>query len=198
MEDTKMDSLLSVDSEAEVKEQKTKKSSRKKNGYGEMGNVQLTDEEVTKLKEQFPNDWQVRINKLDTYIATHTTKYKNHYLVIQNWAKRDPKPPMNVNPVPAMVQTQDGQQTQQVDPYLTAMWRLFTFCGKETDYNRQRLYADYLRSYDPAIVDKAVTDWVHSKPFVPSFSELIAKCKEQQEKALRIAWSKEFRGVSHV
>ena len=57
--------------------------------YGEHKNVRLTDDEVTKLKEQFPHDWSQRIENLSEGIARKGYKYKSHYLAILNWAKRD-------------------------------------------------------------------------------------------------------------
>ena len=57
--------------------------------YGEHRNVRLTDEEVDKLKEQFPVDWTRRIEALSEGIARKGYKYKSHYLAILNWAKRD-------------------------------------------------------------------------------------------------------------
>ena len=57
--------------------------------YGEHKNVRLTDDEVAKLKEQFPHDWVQRIEALSEGIARKGYKYKSHYLAILNWAKRD-------------------------------------------------------------------------------------------------------------
>ena len=57
--------------------------------YGEHKNVRLTDDEVSKLKEQFPVDWTRRIEALSEGIARKGYKYKSHYLAILNWAKRD-------------------------------------------------------------------------------------------------------------
>ena len=57
--------------------------------YGEHKNVRLTDDEVSKLKEQFPHDWVQRIENLSEGIARKGYKYKSHYLAILNWAKRD-------------------------------------------------------------------------------------------------------------
>ena len=57
--------------------------------YGEHKNVRLTDDEVSKLQEQFPHDWVQRIEALSEGIARKGYKYKSHYLAILNWAKRD-------------------------------------------------------------------------------------------------------------
>ncbi len=65
-----------------------------KHKYGEYDNVLLTDEEMEKLKKEFP-DIDDRIEKLSSYVASTGKKYKSHYATIRNWAKRDkerPKP----------------------------------------------------------------------------------------------------------
>lgn len=56
--------------------------------YGEYGKVLLTDEDMEKLKSEFP-DWQARIERLDSYIAQSGKSYKNHLATIRNWAKKD-------------------------------------------------------------------------------------------------------------
>lgn len=58
--------------------------------YGEYQKVLLTDEELDKLKAEFP-DWQVRIERLDSYIAQSGKSYKNHLATIRNWARKDEK-----------------------------------------------------------------------------------------------------------
>lgn len=60
----------------------------KKHKYGEYQNVLLTDEELEKLQEAFP-DWEERIERLSGYIASTGKKYKSHYATIRNWAKKD-------------------------------------------------------------------------------------------------------------
>lgn len=65
----------------------------KKHIYGEHGKVLLSDEELRKLKEKFP-DWEDKIKELDEGIAMKGYKYKSHYLAILQWAKK-PKPTMS-------------------------------------------------------------------------------------------------------
>lgn len=57
--------------------------------YGEYKNVLLSDEDMEKLKAEFPADWQQRIERLSGYIASTGKSYKNHLATIRNWAKRD-------------------------------------------------------------------------------------------------------------
>lgn len=65
---------------------KPKKPTRHK--YGEYSNVLLTDEELDKLREEFP-DWQERIERLSSYIASTGKAYKSHLATIRNWARKD-------------------------------------------------------------------------------------------------------------
>lgn len=62
-----------------------------KHHHGEYKKVMLTNEELDKLKAEFPKDWKERIESLDAYIASKGAKYKSHYVTIRNWAKRDEK-----------------------------------------------------------------------------------------------------------
>lgn len=57
--------------------------------YGEYKNVLLSDKDFEKLREEFPNDWEQRIESLSTYIASTGKTYKNHLATIRNWARRD-------------------------------------------------------------------------------------------------------------
>lgn len=61
---------------------------QQKHKHGEYGNVLLTDEELQKLKAQFP-DYLARIDRLSGYIASTGKSYKSHYATILNWARRD-------------------------------------------------------------------------------------------------------------
>lgn len=57
--------------------------------YGEYTNVLLSDTDLAKLKAEFPNDWQKRIERLSAYMARTGKSYKNHLATIRDWAKRD-------------------------------------------------------------------------------------------------------------
>ncbi len=67
--------------------QEEKKPVRHK--HGEYKNVLLTDEDLAKLQEEFPTDWQQRIERLSFYIASKGKKYSDHLATIRNWARRD-------------------------------------------------------------------------------------------------------------
>lgn len=68
--------------------QKPKKPVKHK--YGEYANVLLTDEELDKLKSDYP-DWEERIERLSSYVASTGKSYKSHYATIRNWARKDGK-----------------------------------------------------------------------------------------------------------
>lgn len=60
--------------------------------YGEYKNVLLTDEQMDKLKTEFPNDYKERIDRLSEYCASTGKTYKNYLATIRNWAKKDNQP----------------------------------------------------------------------------------------------------------
>lgn len=60
-----------------------------KHKYGMYNNVLLTDEEMEKLQNEFPYDWQERIERLSEYIASKGAKYKDHLATIRSWARKD-------------------------------------------------------------------------------------------------------------
>ena len=62
-----------------------------KHKYGEYKNVLLTDEELAKLKNEFP-DYEQKIENLSSYIESKGAKYKSHLATIRNWAKKDTEP----------------------------------------------------------------------------------------------------------
>lgn len=75
----------------EEREEISKDISRKKptkHKHGEYSNVLLTDEELDKLKDEF-FDWEERIERLSSYIASTGKAYKSHFATIRNWAKKD-------------------------------------------------------------------------------------------------------------
>lgn len=73
------------------REEISKDISRKKptkHKHGEYSNVLLTDEELDKLKDEY-FDWEERIERLSSYIASTGKVYKSHYATIRNWARKD-------------------------------------------------------------------------------------------------------------
>ena len=77
---------MSDSDESEPPPPKPKKPVKHK--YGEYSNVLLTDEELDKLKSDYP-DWEERIERLSSYVASTGKSYKSHYATIRNWARKD-------------------------------------------------------------------------------------------------------------
>ena len=73
----------------DVSKDTSKKPATVKRSYGENGNVLLTDDELSKLQERFPDDWQQRIDDLSFYIGSTGKTYKSHYLTILNWERKN-------------------------------------------------------------------------------------------------------------
>lgn len=63
----------------------------KKHKYGEYKNVLLSDEDMEKLKTEFPKDYTERIERLSEYIASSGKKYKSHLATIRKWARGENK-----------------------------------------------------------------------------------------------------------
>lgn len=82
----------------------TYKKENIKERYGEYKNVRLTAEELDKLKTLFP-DWEERIERLSSYIASKGDHYKSHYATIRNWANKDGV--KTVNKAPAVTGTDE-------------------------------------------------------------------------------------------
>lgn len=57
--------------------------------YGEYKNVLLSDEQMEKLKTEFPNDYQERIERLSEYCESSGKTYKNYLATIRSWARKE-------------------------------------------------------------------------------------------------------------
>lgn len=66
----------------------SKQPKPKRHKYGEYQNVLLSDSDIEKLQAEFP-DWQERIERLSSYMASTGKSYKNHLATIRNWAAKD-------------------------------------------------------------------------------------------------------------
>ena len=75
----------------EIKKEREQKEKPTRHKYGEYNNVLFTDADLEKLKAEFPNDWQQRIDRLSEYIASSGKKYSNHLATIRSWARKDKK-----------------------------------------------------------------------------------------------------------
>ena len=79
-----------------------------KHKHGEYANVLLTDDELDKLKAEYP-DWQERIERLSSYVASTGKSYKSHYATIRNWARKDKPGRGNMNERPGRNNEAAGQ-----------------------------------------------------------------------------------------
>lgn len=73
---------------ASTESYKTHNSKKIKHKHGEYNNVLLTDEEFEKLKSEYP-DYEERIERLSSYVASTGKSYKSHYATIRNWARKE-------------------------------------------------------------------------------------------------------------
>lgn len=88
-------------SDSDEPEQPTpKKSKPVKHKYGEYNNVLLTDDELQKLKTEY-SDYEERIERLSSYVASTGKSYKSHYATIRNWARKDAEKPGRKEMVPS-------------------------------------------------------------------------------------------------
>lgn len=60
--------------------------------YGLYKNVLLSDEELEKLKNEFPEDYEKRIERLGEYIESTGKTYKNHLATIRAWSRKESAP----------------------------------------------------------------------------------------------------------
>ncbi|MBJ1073208.1 helix-turn-helix domain-containing protein [Enterococcus faecium] len=77
----------------------SKKSKAKpvRHKYGEYKNVLLSDEQMEKLKTEFPNDYQERIERLSEYCESSGKTYKNYLATIRSWARKEKSKPKNAS-----------------------------------------------------------------------------------------------------
>ncbi|WP_429949346.1 phage replisome organizer N-terminal domain-containing protein [Enterococcus sp. AZ101] len=79
----------SIDIEKEKKAPKKPKPKPIRHKYGEYENVLLSDQDMEKLKSEFPNDWKDRVERVSIYCASTGKKYTNFLATIRAWAKKD-------------------------------------------------------------------------------------------------------------
>ena len=57
--------------------------------YGMYENVILSDSDMEKLKQEFPNDYEERIDRLSEYMESTGKTYSSHLATIRSWARKD-------------------------------------------------------------------------------------------------------------
>ena len=82
---------LDIEGDIDIDKDKNKSISKKspRHKHGEYQNVLLSDDDLEKLKAEFPADWDQRIQRLSEYMASSGKSYKNHLDTIRNWSMRD-------------------------------------------------------------------------------------------------------------
>jgi len=89
---------ISIDKDRELADAnnapKKKKPKPVKHKYGEFKTVLLSDDEYSKLINEFgESDTMARIERLDGYVGSTGKVYKDHYRTILVWAKKDKEQP---------------------------------------------------------------------------------------------------------
>ncbi|MDT2525985.1 phage replisome organizer N-terminal domain-containing protein, partial [Enterococcus raffinosus] len=140
--DIDIDKELELDKEIDKKKDgapsKTKaKPTRHK--YGEYKNVLLSDQELEKLKSEFPSDWQKRIENVSEYCAASGKTYKNYLAVIRKWAKKD-----NTNQNDRLVQrkqTFNNKRTRS-ESYVAMQYEVFV---REKQFDTELTLTEYAK-----------------------------------------------------
>ena len=87
---------IDIEIEKEIEKETVSKDTAKKeprHKYGEYSNVLLSDSDLSKLKSEFPSDWEERIERLSAYMESTGKSYKNHLATIRNWARKNKDSP---------------------------------------------------------------------------------------------------------
>ena len=89
--DIDVDIDVDVDNDCDIglKEKINKKEKPQKHKYGQYQNVLLSDDELEKLKTEFPVDWEERIERVSEYCASKGVTYKNYLATIRAWARKE-------------------------------------------------------------------------------------------------------------
>lgn len=59
--------------------------------YGQYKNVLLSDQDMEKLKTEFPNDYQERIERVSEYCKSSGKSYSDYLATIRSWARKENK-----------------------------------------------------------------------------------------------------------
>lgn len=62
---------------------------KEKNAYGQFGQVLLSDQELAMLQDDFPDNWEDWIRRLDLGKEARNYVYSNDYAAIHSWQERD-------------------------------------------------------------------------------------------------------------
>lgn len=108
--------------EEEVRERDSKPVRHK---YGYYKNVLLSDQDLEKLRDEFPLDWQDRIDRLSEYMTSTGKSYKNHLATIRAWARKDGNQAQQAQPQPQ--QTKPQEQPQRKGAYFQNSYQSISY-----------------------------------------------------------------------
>ena len=109
--DTDYDVDTDYDTDSDIEKEKiNKKEKPVRHKYGEYKNVLLSDQEMEKLQDEFPFDWQQRIENVSAYCASHGKTYRDYLATIRSWARKDKTNSVqdSYNKVLGMLGVEDG------------------------------------------------------------------------------------------
>lgn len=86
--DKEKEQELELDTEDYTVTKKSSVSKPEKHKYGQYKNVLLSDVELEKLKQEFPDTWEEKIERLSEYIESKGVSYKSHLATIRMWARK--------------------------------------------------------------------------------------------------------------
>lgn len=93
--------------EIEIELEEREKEKTPAPAYGEYKNVILTEEEYEKLKTEFPDSYEAKINRLSEYMRQTGKTYKDHCATIRSWAKEDADKTSRDGTMPSSFDTDD-------------------------------------------------------------------------------------------
>lgn len=82
---------VSDNSNKKEEKPKRKKKDVVRHQYGEYKNVLLSDEEIEKLKKEFPDKYLRYIERVSGYMKQHNKSYSDYLATIRNWIREDEK-----------------------------------------------------------------------------------------------------------
>ena len=75
--------------ESKTEENKYRENVGNRHKFGQYQNVLLSDEDLERLRAEFPVDYELRIERLSEYMASSGKSYKNHLATIRSWARKE-------------------------------------------------------------------------------------------------------------
>lgn len=109
----------------EESEERERDSKPTRHKYGYYKNVLLSDQDLEKLRDEFPLDWQDRIDRLSEYMTSTGKSYKNHLATIRAWARKDGNQAQQAQQQPQ--QTKPQEQPQRKGAYFQNSYQSISY-----------------------------------------------------------------------